>query len=234
MKILVFSAHPDDAETGAGGFCARAAGEGHDVLIVHISKEVKDKTYDGVPEREVRVAEAERAAEILGVRVAFLDYLMGECVVTNESSKEVAELIRDEKPQLVLTQWPIDTHSDHQVVGVLPIRLYVYDNEAFDLGFYEVYTGVQTLSFTPNRRVDISGYWNQKVESVLCHASQGPEVQVEMHTKIAIFRGLEIKVPYAEAFHMLGSTTRFDQLFGDHVAYGPSGGFHPIKGRIIV
>ena len=233
MKILVFSAHPDDAETGAGGLCARAAKEGHDVLIVHISKEVKDRTYDGVPEREVRVAEGEKAAKVLGVRVAFLDYLMAECVVTNDSSREVAELIQHEKPQLVLTQWPIDTHSDHQVVGVLPIRLYVYENRSFDLGFYEVYTGIQTLSFMPNRWVNVSDVWEQKVESIMCHTSQGPEAQVDMHTKMAVFRGLEIKVPYAEAFHMLGSTTRFDELFADRVAYGPSGGFHPIKGRIV-
>ena len=229
MKILVFSAHPDDAETGAGGFCLRAVQAGHDVVIVHISKEVKDRTYDGVPERDVRVAEGEAAAKVLGVRVRFLDYHMAECPVNNESSRVVAELIQEESPQLVLTQWPVDSHPDHQVVGVLPIRLYVYER-SFDLGFYEVYNGIQTLAFTPNRWVDISSVYERKNEAILCHVSQRPETQVEMHTKMSLFRGLESHVKHAEAFHMLGSTTAFDELFTDRVKYGPSGGFHPIKG----
>ena len=232
MKILVFSAHPDDADTGAGGFCTRAAKEGHDVLIVHISKEVKGKEYDGIPERDVRVAEGEAAARIMGVRVQFLDYHMAECPVDNESSKAIAELIEAEKPRLVLTQWPVDTHTDHQVVGVLPIRHYVY-NTSYDLGFYEVYTGIQTLSFAPNRWVDISDYYEQKEKAILCHASQRPETMVEMHKKMSLFRGIEIRVEHAEAFHMLGSTTTFDELFDERVTYGPSGGFHPIEGRTV-
>ena len=66
MKILLLRAHPDDAETSAGGFCARFAKEGHDIVIVHMTRGVKGKTYDGVPERDVRTAEAEASAAVRG------------------------------------------------------------------------------------------------------------------------------------------------------------------------
>ena len=230
MKILLFSAHPDDAEDGAGGFCARFAKEGHDVVIVHITREVEGKTYDGVPEREVRTAEAEASAALLGVRVRLLDYLMGEAPVDNESSRRIAEVIEEEEPRIVLTQWPIDTHPDHQVVGVLPIRHFIY-SKSYDLGFYEVYAGIQSLSFAPNRWVDISDYIDIKEKAILEHRSQKPEVQVEMHHKMSTFRGLEIRREHAEAFHLLGNAKAFDELLGQEHTFGPSGGFHPVKGR---
>lgn len=56
MKIIVLSAHPDDAETGTGGFCTRASKDGHEVLIVHISKEVRGNKVNGLSEAKVRTA----------------------------------------------------------------------------------------------------------------------------------------------------------------------------------
>ncbi len=229
MKIIVFSAHPDDAETGAGGFCARAAHLGHEVLIVHLSTEVQGKKIEGIPESQVRSAEGKAAAEILGVQVAFFDYYMGDFPVTNESSKAIEALIRENQPDIVLTQWPIDSHPDHQVVGILPIRPYIW-HQSFCLGFYEVYTGIQTIDFQPNRYVDISDFIEQKREAILAHASQNPQAQVQMHDKMSAYRGLEMGCADAEAFHILGGQvhTAFDQLFDDIRRYGQSGGMQVI------
>ena len=230
MKIIVFSAHPDDAETGTGGFCARASSLGYEVLIVHISKEVRGNKINNISEAKIRVAEAKEAAKILGVKVDFLDYYMGECAATVESSKVIDELIRNNKPDIVLTQWPIDTHPDHQVVGILPIRSYIW-HKKFCLGFYEVYTGIQTIDFQPNRYVDISNFIEQKGKSILAHKSQKPEEQVKMHDKMSIYRGLEIRCKYAEAFHILGGQvkTTFDELFDDVVFHQQSGGMEQLN-----
>ena len=57
-------------------FCAHASKSGHEVLIVLFSKEVRGRKINAVPESEVRVAEAKEAAQILGVKVDFLDYYM--------------------------------------------------------------------------------------------------------------------------------------------------------------
>ncbi len=229
MNIMVLSAHPDDAETGTGGLCARAAQSGHEVLIVHLSKEVRGKKIGGVAEAKVRTAEGQSAADILGAQVEFLDYYMGEIPVTPASSKVVEALIRKNKPDVVLTQWPVDSHPDHQVTGVLPLRPYIW-HQKFCLGFYEVYTGIQTIAFCPNRYVDISDFIEQKRNSILAHKSQKPEVQVEMHETMSRYRGLEMGVKHAEAFHILGHEghTAFDNLCGDVKRYGESGGMRQL------
>ena len=215
MKIIVFSAHPDDAETGAGGFCARMSKLGHNVIILHMGKEKRGRKIKGIPEAEVRIAEAEKSAKILGVKVKFFDYYHSEYSATEESTSRVEDLIKTEKPDIVLTQWPIDTHPDHQVVGILPLRSYFHYKKSFCFGFYEVYTGIQTIDFCPNRYVDISDFIEQKRKAILAHRSQQPEKQVEMHEKMSIFRGLEIGCKHAEAFHILDgkAETTFDKLF---------------------
>jgi LmbE family N-acetylglucosaminyl deacetylase len=72
------------------------------------------------------------------------------------------------------------------------------------LAFFEVYAGIQTLEFTPNRFVDISDVIEKKNESILCHVSQNPEPQTKVHEKMSRFRGLQCGVEHAEAFHMMG------------------------------
>jgi len=225
MKIIVLSAHPDDAETGTGGLCARASNAGHEVLIVHLSREVRNNKINGISEAKIRTLEGKKAAKILGVQVEFLDYYMGEFSATVESSKVIEDIIRKNKPDIVLTQWPVDSHPDHQVVGILPIRPYIW-HQKFCIGFYEVYTGIQTISFQPNRYVDISGFVEQKRKSILAHKSQNPERQVEMHEKMSVYRGLETGCEHAEAFHILGRGTKtaFDELFDDTRYYKQSGG----------
>jgi len=225
MKIVVLSAHPDDGETGAGGFCIRAVEAGHDVTIVHMSSERRNRKIGGVAESEVRTAEGREAARILGVKVEFMSYFMGEFPATVESSGEIAGMLKKHRPEIVLTQWPVDSHPDHQVAGILPLRFFIW-TQKFCLGFYEVFSGGQTLSFLPNRYVDISGVVTRKRESILAHKSQWPESQVQMHEKMSAFRGAENGCEHAEAFHILGGEkkTLFDALFEDIRTFRQSGG----------
>ncbi|MBN1444826.1 MAG: PIG-L family deacetylase [Candidatus Omnitrophica bacterium] len=230
MKIIVLSAHPDDAEAGAGGFCIRAFEAGHDVTIVHMSSERQNRKIDGVGESEVRMAEGKEAARILGVKVEFMDYFMGEFPATIESSQEMTDLLKRHKPEIVLTHWPVDSHPDHQVAGILPLRSFIW-TQKFCLGFYEVYSGIQTLSFPPNRYVDISGVIECKRKGLLAHKSQQPEAQVLMQEKISAFRGAERRCGHAEAFHILGGEmpTPFDDLFADIRTFQQSGGLDRLK-----
>ena len=77
---MTFHAHPDDEAIATGGVMARAAAEGHRVVLVLATRgelgEVSDGVLrDGEALADRRVVEVAAAAEILGVsRVEFLGY----------------------------------------------------------------------------------------------------------------------------------------------------------------
>ena len=73
LKILVIGGHPDDPESCAGGFIARAAAAGHDVSCVYFtSGEAGIEGKSASEASVIRRAEAEKACRILGARPVFL------------------------------------------------------------------------------------------------------------------------------------------------------------------
>ncbi len=89
--LVVFHAHPDDEAIATGGCMAKAAREGHRVVLVVATRgehgEVPDGYLEpGEPLWERRVKETHAAAEILGVsRVEFLGYVDSGMVGTPEN-----------------------------------------------------------------------------------------------------------------------------------------------------
>ena len=48
------------------------------------------------------------------------------------------KLIVAEDPDVVFTQWPIDTHPDHQAASILAFRAWLAARGRFELYYYEV------------------------------------------------------------------------------------------------
>lgn len=77
--LVCFHAHPDDEAIATGGSMARAADEGHRVVLVVATNgdfgEVPDDLADGETLVDRRRAETNRSAEVLGIhRVVWLGY----------------------------------------------------------------------------------------------------------------------------------------------------------------
>jgi N-acetylglucosamine malate deacetylase 1 len=120
LRILVFGAHPDDAEYGAGGTAARWAKLGHHVKLVSVTNgDIGHWREAGGPLAQRRLAEVKKADAILGVETEVLDIHDGELVPSLENRRKIIRLIRQWRADIVIAHRPWDYHPDHRYTGVL-------------------------------------------------------------------------------------------------------------------
>ncbi len=120
LRIIVFGAHPDDAEYKAGGTAAKWAKLGHQVKLVSVTNgDIGHWQMAGGPLAQRRTAEVKAAAKILGTTSQVLDIHDGELLPTLEHRKLITTLIREWRADIVISHRPWDYHPDHRYVGVL-------------------------------------------------------------------------------------------------------------------
>ena len=201
-KVLVIGAHPDDPESMCAGTMLKLKAMGAEVVAVYFTSGeagIVGKTHEQA--RTIRQAEDRKACEVLGVRAVFMTQTDGNAEVNKERYAEMKALIEAERPDMVITHWPIDSHRDHRVCSILVYDAWRMTGRGFDLYYSEVMTGMQTQNFTPTLWVDITNYRDKKIEAYLCHESQELEGAVkEYHDTMERMRGMECQAKYAEAF----------------------------------
>lgn len=100
LDVIAVGAHPDDVEIGCGGTLARLAQQGHAVGIVDLTD---GEPTPGSPGPEVRLAEAQKAAETLGVHSRLTLKLPNRCLFDAlENRLALARVLRTCRPRLVL------------------------------------------------------------------------------------------------------------------------------------
>jgi LmbE family N-acetylglucosaminyl deacetylase len=203
LKVVCVGAHPDDPESGCGGTLARYAALGHAVTIVYLTR--GERGIDGKSLDEaarIRTAESETACRIIGAKPVFFGQIDGATEFTRAHVEAMSRLLADERPDILFTHWPVDTHMDHQVASMLTIRAWMHRGGGTGLlYFFEVDTGDQTEGFFPNTYVDVSGVMEKKKSALFAHVSQdGQAIWREHHEIMAQWRGREVAVPAAEAF----------------------------------
>lgn len=201
-KIVCVGGHPDDPESGCGGTIAKLRRAGHEVSIIYLTTGeagIPGKSHD--ESAAIRKQEAINACKVLDAKPVFAGQIDGDSVCNNEWVKGMEKLVANEKPDIVFTHWPLDTHKDHQVASLLTIQSWVREPQKFSLYFFEVCTGEQTFIFHPTDYVDISDTQEQKRKAVYCHTSQDPPgIYSCGHAAMEEFRGRELGVKAGEAF----------------------------------
>ena len=200
-KALIIGAHPDDPETGCGGTMLVLKQAGYEVVSVYMTKGeagIPGKTHE--ESSAIRVAEATKASKMLGARPVFMTQIDGSTEINKERYVEMRELIAAEKPDVVFTHWPIDSHADHRVCSSLVYDAWRRLGYNFELYYYEVMSGMQSQLFQPTDYVNISSVAKQKREACNCHTSQDMEGVYEWHDLMERFRGIEFGCKAAEAF----------------------------------
>jgi LmbE family N-acetylglucosaminyl deacetylase len=216
LKIVCVGGHPDDPESGCAGTLARYVGMGHRATVIYLTR--GERGIPGKSNEEaaaIRSAECEAACQIIGATARFAGQIDGSADFTRARVDELKKILAQEKPDVVFTHWPVDTHMDHQVASMCTIRAVMALEPHPQLFFFEVDTGSQTQGFTPNTYVDVSSVLEKKKAALLAHVSQnGEKIWNEHHEPIATWRGREAGVKFAEAFVRLARDNQNTMLPG--------------------
>jgi bacillithiol biosynthesis deacetylase BshB1 len=116
VDILAIFAHRDDAELNCGGTLAKAARMGHRTGILDLTQGEMGTRGSA----EIRAAEANAAAKVLGVSVRENLALPDAGIVNDPTTREkLARAIRRLKPHIVICPALEGRHPDHRVAAQL-------------------------------------------------------------------------------------------------------------------
>lgn len=214
LKIVCVGGHPDDPESGCGGTLLRYTAAGHAVTILYLTRGERGIPGKSLDEAAaIRTGEAQEACRIIGAKPLFAGQIDGATEFNRAAIDSFVPLLAAEAPDLVFTQWPIDTHPDHQVASLLTLRAYWAGPKKFQIHFYEVDAGDQTQCFRPTAYIDITSVREKKKTALFAHKSQhGEEIYRRHHEVMENFRGREARVTAAEAFVHFASDTSVGRL----------------------
>lgn len=120
LRIIIFGAHPDDAEYGGAGVALKWAKAGHHVKLVSTTNgDIGHWQMAGGPLAQRRRNEVMEVGRRLGVTTAVLDIHDGEIMPTLENRRTVTKLIRQWNADIVITNRPNDYHPDHRYTSIL-------------------------------------------------------------------------------------------------------------------
>jgi bacillithiol biosynthesis deacetylase BshB1 len=180
LDILAFGAHPDDVELGAAGTIAKEISLGKKVGIIDLTQGELGTRGS----KELRKIEATNAAEILGVSAREnLKFADGFFVNDKEHQLEIIKMIRKYQPEIVLCNAIDDRHIDHgkgsKLVSDACFLSGLEKIETEHEGERQekwrpklVYHYIQWKSLEPDFVVNITGFMDKKMASVMAYSSQ--------------------------------------------------------------
>lgn len=195
-RALVVTAHPDDVDFGAAGTVANLTDAGAEITYCLVTDGQAGGFDDSISRREmaaIRREEQTKAAAEVGVTdLVFLGHMDGEVQFSMELRHEISRVIRQVRPQVVITQSPqinvtsvYGSHADHVATGQATWAA-VYPDARNPFAFPELLTsGYEPwaadeiwimfgsgLPTEPPTFVDITSQIDRKIRALRCHVSQ--------------------------------------------------------------
>ncbi len=181
LDILAMGAHPDDVELSCSGVLMKAIEEGKKVGILDFTR--GELGTRGTP--EIRLAESIAATQVMGIHVREnLEIADGFFENSKENQLKIIQIIRLYQPDIVISNALNDRHPDHGKGAKL----------AYDASFLSGLRMIETLDknkkvqiawrpqkvihyiqdryLEPDFVVDITPYWEKKVEAIKAFKSQ--------------------------------------------------------------
>ncbi len=220
MNVLAISCHPDDMEINCAGTLLRCKKRGDNVTVCHVANgNMGHMVIDPDELAKIRIAEAQRSGELAGFKVVTCN--VGDLLVDDSDKEQIDSLvkvIRDAKPDFIITHAPNDYMNDHAAVS----RLVFKASFSASVPHYEPQLGEATpttpiyymdnaalIDSEPEIYVDISDEFGTKYTMLACHKSQlewlGDHASSDVLDNIRIFsrlRGIQCGVKYAEGYRI--------------------------------
>lgn len=180
LDILAFGAHPDDVELGAAGTIAKEVSLGKKVGIIDLTRGELGSRGSA----EIRDEEARKGGEILGVSIREnLKFRDGFFINDEAHQIEIIRMIRKYRPEIVLCNAVDDRHIDHAkgsdlvsdacfLSGLIKIETSLDGQKQEHWRPKQVYHYIQWKNIEPDFVVDITGFMDKKMNSVLAYGSQ--------------------------------------------------------------
>jgi len=180
LDVLIFAAHPDDAELSMGGTIAKFTESGFKVGIIDLTQGEMGTRGSA----EIRKNEAADSAEILKISVR--ENLLipdGDIRISNENINKIVVMIRKYCPGLVFAPYFNDRHPDHIhtsdlikeamfVSGLSKVKTFEGENAQAVFRPSKLFYYMQTYTFQPSFIVDITDSFDKKMNSVRAFKTQ--------------------------------------------------------------
>jgi len=180
LDVLIFAAHPDDAELSMGGTIAKLTTIGIKVGIIDLSKGELGTRGSS----ETRKQEAGNASEILKLTVRENLGLHDGSLKSNEDYlKKIINRLRKYEPKIVFAPYFNDRHPDH--IGTSQLvkeavffsgltKIVTEDKDRVQQPFRpeKLFYYMQTYEFKPSFIIDISGTFETKMKAIRAYETQ--------------------------------------------------------------
>ncbi|MDQ3570996.1 MAG: PIG-L family deacetylase [Actinomycetota bacterium] len=208
LTVVAIGAHPDpfDMPYQAGGTLAKYARRGHEVILVSAAFE---------PEW---AEEVEAMATHLGGSQRWLGFEEGAVFDDPAQTQRIMALLRQTRPDVVITHQPRDYHPDHRALSRAVLGACLLsrvdeiesDHPPHKIGnlFYSETTS--GLSSEGSIHVDVAETWEQKMAALRLHKGlseragvahlESIEHLIEREETVMRFRGFQVERDYCEVF----------------------------------
>lgn len=212
-KVLVIAVHPDDETLGCGGTLLKHKSNNDEIHWLICTQ--TDKSSDFYKTREKEILEVSKKYQFDSVHNLELNTMRVDEYSMSELVSKISKVISEVKPNIIYLPFKDDVHSDHRFIFEAaysctksfryPFIKKIYMMET--LSETEFAPSTKENSFIPNTFVDITNFFDKKVEIMKIFKSELDKHPFPRSIKnleaLATIRGATCNCEYAESFVLL-------------------------------
>lgn len=217
QNVVVIAPHPDDETIACGGTLLKHIHQGDKVHWIIMTTMTLDTGFseDEIKSQQQIIDHVCKRYPVASCQRLSLPTTQMDCLPLSDIVRKLKLAINELNPEVLYLPFPGDVHSDHRASFDaaasltkwfrFPSLKRILCYEALSETDYAIHPN-QT-KFQPNVYIDISEYWQQKIDIAECYSSEFGTFpfprSIEAMTALAQLRGSQRGCDYAESFMLL-------------------------------